>query len=104
MVLLSNLMMVFFFALILYYNVQEEGYVDVSDSSPAREREKPTLSEAEVFLVAELLSKSKTGSYELLPSMSKSEFALFRNTLSAAPNTYGYTFILFITNTVIILL
>ncbi|CAD5327188.1 unnamed protein product [Arabidopsis thaliana] len=63
---------------------QEEGYVDVSDSPPARERENPTLSEAEVFLVAELLSKSKTGSYELLPSMSKSEFALFPNTLSAA--------------------
>ncbi|CAB86473.1 putative protein [Arabidopsis thaliana] len=50
---------------------QEEGYVAVSDSSPAREREKPILSEAEVFLVAELLSKSKSGSYELLPSMSK---------------------------------
>ncbi|CAD5318327.1 unnamed protein product [Arabidopsis thaliana] len=65
---------------------QEEGYVDVSDSSPAREREKPILSEAEVFLVAELLSKSRTGSYELIPSMSKSKFALFRNTLSAAPN------------------
>ncbi|CAD5324729.1 unnamed protein product [Arabidopsis thaliana] len=48
---------------------QEEGYVAVSDSSPAREREKPILSEAEVFLVAELLSKSKSGSYELLPSM-----------------------------------
>ncbi|CAD5324596.1 unnamed protein product [Arabidopsis thaliana] len=70
---------------------QEEGYVDVSDSSPGREREKPTLSEAEVFLVAELLSKLKTGSYELLPSISKSEFALFRNTLSAAPNTEHLT-------------
>jgi len=57
MVLLSNLMMVLFFALILNYNVQEEGYVDVSDSSPSRETEKPILSEDEVFLVAELLSK-----------------------------------------------
>ncbi|CAE5967103.1 unnamed protein product [Arabidopsis arenosa] len=69
----------------------EEDLVDVSDSSPARSREKPILSEAESFLVAEFLSKPKMEAYQLLPLLKKADYAHFLDTLSSAPNTEHVT-------------
>ncbi|KAG7579271.1 hypothetical protein ISN45_Aa03g034320 [Arabidopsis thaliana x Arabidopsis arenosa] len=69
----------------------EEDLVDVSDSSPARSREKPILSEAESFLVAEFLSKPKMEAYQLLPLLKKADYAQFLDTLSSAPNTEHVT-------------
>lgn len=61
--------------------------VEVSDSSPARQREPSILSPNELKLATLFASKTNQASYPLLPDVDLSEFDTFHQTLLGAPNT-----------------
>ncbi|CAL9248034.1 unnamed protein product [Arabidopsis halleri] len=70
--------------------VKSGDVVDVSDSSPARERKPTTLSDKEdklVELVLNLSRNSPTKQYDLLPRLDKTFFKVFMDILRKAPHT-----------------
>ncbi|CAL9216343.1 unnamed protein product [Arabidopsis halleri] len=70
--------------------VKSGDVVDVSDSSPARERKPTTLSDKEaklVELVLNLPRNSPTKQYDLLPRLDKTFFKVFMDILRKAPHT-----------------
>ncbi|CAD5328428.1 unnamed protein product [Arabidopsis thaliana] len=65
---------------------EPDQYFELSDSSPARNREKPNLSQAEARLVAEFTSQPILETQALLPTLKKAEYSQFVKTLSSSPN------------------
>ncbi|CAD5324646.1 unnamed protein product [Arabidopsis thaliana] len=65
---------------------EPDQYFELSDSSPARKREKPNLSQAEARLVAEFTSQPILETQALLPTLKKAEYSQFVKTLSSSPN------------------
>lgn len=62
--------------------------LDVSDSSPAKSRQRATLSEPEANLVATFSQRDPSAQQHLLPHLDRAFFRVFIDTLTAAPNMY----------------
>ncbi|CAE5974561.1 unnamed protein product [Arabidopsis arenosa] len=74
--------------------VETGDVVDVSDSSPARERKPTSLSDNEaklVALVSNIPQNSPTKQHDLLPRLNKSLFKVFMDTLRKSPHTEHLT-------------
>jgi len=57
--------------------VKTDQYIDLSDSSSARKRQKPIFSQAEATLIAEFTSKPIPETQQLLPTLTKADYAPF---------------------------